>query len=395
MLTSYPAAAVERAMKIHEVILRAMSGQLTWWQAAEILECSERTVRRYRLDLQQHGYEDLFDRRHRPSPRRTPVAEVERVLKLYRTTYQGFNVRHFHDVACRDHGVRLSYSLVKRLLQDAKLVKKHRPRGKHRLRREPRACFGELLHLDGSPHGWLTLCPDERQTMIAVLDDATKRLLYAQLRPAETSDAVMTALREVVGAHGIPMALYTDRARWAFVTKTAGGRVDPEQLTQVGRALARLGVEHIPSYSPQARGRGERLNRTLQDRLINELRVARVRTVAAANHYLRQRFIPDYNRRFTRPPRDPATAFVPAPGLDLDQVLCHEAERVVGQDNVVQFERVKLQLQQQRGRRSCAGMRVVARRHVDGTHTVWRGAELLGRYDARGRPLDSTEQIAA
>jgi hypothetical protein len=215
------------------------------------------------------------------------------------------------------------------------------------------------------------------------------------LHEAESTDVVLKALRDVIAKHGIPIALYTDRARWAFFTKTAGGRVEPGHPTQVGRALAKLGVEHIPSYSPQARGRGERLNRTLQDRLVNELRLAGIRTVEAANRYLREQFIPDYDARFSRAPRDAASAFVPAHGVDLDQVLCHEQERVVGQDNVVSFEATKLQLAKQPGRRSCAGMRVLVRRHVDGTHSVWRSAELLGRFDRKGRAVPLPRPIAA
>lgn len=382
-------------MKTQEVILRAMSGQLKWWQAAEILGVSARTIRRMRADFERGGYGELYDRRRGESPKRAPVAEVERIVRLYRMRYQGFNVRHFHDVAQREHGVKLSYSFVKKVLHDAGLVRKRRPRGKHRLRREPRARYGEMLHLDGSPHPWLALVPNERQTMIAILDDATKRLLYAQLHAAESTDTVLEALRAVVSVEGVPMALYTDRARWAFITKTAGGRVDADKLTHVGRALKRLGVEHIPSYSPQARGRGERLNRTLQDRLVNELRVAGIRTVSAANRYLRERFIPDYNARFTRAPTDPESAFVAVAGVDLDQVLCHEEERVVGQDNVVQYEGAKLQLGPQAGRRSCAGMRVIVRRHIDGSYSVWRGSQSLGKYDPKGRPIDLSQTKAA
>ena len=170
----------------------------------------------------------------------------------------------------------MSYSFVKQTLQAARLVKKHRTRGRHRRRREPRACFGELLHIDGSPHAWLALRPEERSVLIAVVDDATKRVLYAQLWPGETAVAIMTALGEVIRTYGLPMALYTDRAHWAFNTPQAKGPVDKTQLTQLGRALERLGIEHIPAYSPQARGRSERLNRTFQDRLVNELRVAKV-----------------------------------------------------------------------------------------------------------------------
>ncbi|MGH7360973.1 MAG: hypothetical protein ACREJI_05115, partial [Candidatus Methylomirabilales bacterium] len=244
-----------------------------------------------------------------------------------------------------------------------------------------------LLHLDGSPHAWLARCPAERQTLLHVIDDATKRLLYAQLCPAETAEAVMTALRAVLELHGLPIALYTDRAGWAFHTPTAGGRVDRTQLTQVGRALARLGIEHIPAYSPQARGRSERLNRTLQDRLVNELRLHGATTLAAANGYLRARFLPEYNATFTRPPADPASAFVPVGAVDLAQILCQEEDRTVGQDNTVVLEGIRLQLAKQPGRRTCAGLRVTVRRHLEGQHTVWRGPQCFGRYDARGQPL--------
>jgi len=377
----YGVPAVERAMKMQEIVLRAMSGKLTWLQAADILGLSPRSVRRWRARYERHGYDGLLDRRHgRPSARRVPLAEVERVLRLYRERYLGFNVRHFLEIARREHGVRLSYSFVRQALQGAGLVAKRRPRGRHRLRREPRACFGEMLHLDGSPHAWLTLAPDERQTLIAVVDDATKRVLYAQLRDTESTETVMVALQTICTEHGLPMALYTDRAGWAFYTPKAGGAVDKTKLTQVGRALKRLGVEHIPAYSPQARGRSERLNRTFQDRLVNELRVAGITTTEAANAYLRTTFLPAYNATFTRVPRDPALAFIALGPVDLDQILCHEDERTVGKDNTVVLDGVRLQVPKQPGRPSCEGLRVLVRRHLTGEHTVWWGTRLLGRY---------------
>src|SRR5499425_2852520 len=200
---AYAPGAVERAMKVQEVIVQAIAGKLTWIQAAEILGCSARTIRRYRLRLQHEGYDGLFDRRRRvPSPKKAPVAELQRVLTLYREHYAGFNVRHFHQLARRHHQVRFCYAFVKKALQSAGLVAKRRAGGRHRRRREPRACYGELLHLDGSPPPWLALRPAERQTLIAVLDDATKRLLYAQLWPGETLQAVMQALAHVLRTHG-------------------------------------------------------------------------------------------------------------------------------------------------------------------------------------------------
>jgi hypothetical protein len=355
------------------------------------LGLSARTVRRLRCRYEKYGFDGLCDHRRRtPSPRAVPVMELQRVLRLYAERYTGFNVRHFHHIRRREHGGTWSYSYVKKALQAAHLVGKRRPRGRHRRRREPRPCFGELLHLDGSRHGWLALVPDTMQTLIAVVDDATKRLLYAQLledEAGESTAAVMTALRAVLEAHGIPGALYTDRAGWAVYTPTSGPGPDRRKLTPVGRALVRLGIEHILGFSPQARGRSERANGTLQGRLVNELRVAGIRTVAAANRYLRERFLPDYDATFGRAPADPTSAFVPVDRADLDQILCHEEARVVARDNTVRLDSVLLQVDKQRGRRSCAGLRVLMRRHLSGEHSVWWGPRCLGRYTAQGRAL--------
>jgi hypothetical protein len=387
----YPPSAVERAMQVHEVITRALAGQLSWIQAAEILGRSPRSIRRLRWLLQHRGYDGLFDRRRQtPSPKRAPVAEVQRLLALYRDRYQGFNVRHFHQLARRQPGVRCCYAFVKKALQSAGLVAKHRPRGRHRRRREPRPCFGELLHLDGSRHRWLALVPDQWFTLIAVVDDATKRLLYAQLGAGgESVAAIMTALRAVLAHEGVPLALYTDGAHWAVHTPVAGGGPERRRLTQVGRALAGLGIEHILGYSPAARGRSERVNRTLQDRLVNELRVANITTVIAAHRYVRERFIPAFNTELARPPADPTSACVPLGRVDLDQILCVEEERVVSRDNVVTLAGVALQVAKQPGRRRCAGLRVLVRRHLDGPYSIWYGARCLGRYDRQGRALQA------
>lgn len=391
----YPDAAWERAMTVQEVMLKALSGEIHWFRAAEILGMSPRTLRRWRERYETHGYVGLVDkRRHAPSVRRIAAPEVARLLQLYRERYGGFNVRHFHQIACREHGAHVSYSFLKQALQTAGLVKKHRARGRHRRRREPKACFGELLHLDGSQHGWLALVPDERSTLILISDDATKRVLTGGFFPSETTEAVMQCLAVVLRTEGLPMALYTDRARWAFYTPTAKGPVDKTRLTQVGRALAQLGIEHIPSYSPQARGRSERLNRTFQGRLVNELRVAGITTVAAANAYLLERFIPEHNATFGRPPRDPASAFVPLGAVNLDTILCHEVARVVARDNTVTVGHQVLQILPQPGRRTCAGLQVTVRRHLDGTYTVLRGAQRLGTYTAAGAPAPAGDPAA-
>ncbi len=377
-------------MKVHEVLVRAIDGQLSWGQAADMLGLSPRSVRRWRWRMERFGVEGLYDRRQlRPGRNAIKPAELARWLQLYRSRYRGYNARHFWATCRRDHGLTWSYPLIRCALQAAGLVRCHRPRGRHFRRREARACFGELLHLDGSRHRWLALLPDEWQHLIVVVDDATRQILYARLEEGETTFAVMAALAAVIRSYGIPQALYSDRAGWATVAHKLREATPRQALTQVGRALHRLGVEHILAWSPQARGRSERVNRTLQDRLVNELRVHRVRSVAAANRYLAERFLPTHNAEFGCPPAVAESAFVPLGTTDLDAILCHEEERRVAHDNTVQLDGVRLQIDKQPGRVTCAGLTVVLRRHLDGTHSVHWGKRLLGRYDRHGRRLEA------
>lgn len=384
----YAPPAVERAMKLVEIITRAMSGQITWIQAAEIAGITPRSLRRWKARWQRHGYDGLFDRRtQRPSPRRAPLEHVQHVLRLYRETYPGFNVRHFYWLATREHAVTLSYSFVKKALQEAGLVKKGKQRGRHRTRRPRRACFGELLHLDGSRHRWLALVPDLYLSLIVVLDDATGRVLYAQFWAAESTEAVLAALYEVMGRYGVPQSLYTDRAGWAFYTPQANGPVDKKRLTEVGQVLARLGVEHIPSYSPQARGRSERANGTLQGRLVNELRVHGIDTVDDANRYLRDVFLPRHNEEFAHAPLDAAPAFVAVAPDELLHAFASERRRTVGKDNVVSIDARALQIARQPGRSTCAGLQVLVRRYRSGEYTITWGRRLLGCYDPTGQPV--------
>lgn len=377
----------ERTMRMREVILRAVNRELTWIQAADILGFSARTMRRWKTKFELEGFEGLIDGRTRGhgSARRVRRDELEPILRLYSTRYQGVNIRHFCSIARREHGLKWSYSFVRQALQAAGLVKKRRPRGRHRLRRPPRECFGEMLHLDGSLHPWLALKPEQRQCLIAVVDDATRRLLYAQLCEREGTEPVLAALYAVLSTHGIPQALYTDRASWAAHTPRAGEAPDRKLPTQVGRALARLGIEHILAFSPQARGRGERVNRTLQDRLVHELRLAGVRSSERANAFITGTFLPRYNQEFARSAADPATAFVTAGGAELEQILCIEEARTIGRDNTLVLDNVRLQVLKQPGRSTCAGLAVLARRHLDGSHSIWWGNRCLGRFDPRGR----------
>jgi len=384
-------------MRVKEVLMRAVQREISWIQAADILGISARGMRRWKVKFETYGLAGVVDGRTRGHAcrRRVTRAELEQVLDLYRGRYQGVNVRHFCAIARREHGLQWSYSFVRQALHLAGLIKKRRSRGRHRLRRPPRACFGEMLHLDGSLHAWLALRPQQRQCLIVVVDDATRRLLHAQLCAHEGIEPVLAALHDVVTRHGVPQALYTDRAGWATHTLKRGDPVDRDRPTQVGRALARLGVEHILAYSPQARGRSERLNRTLQDRLVHELRLARIVTPERANRFITDTFLDRYNDEFAIAPTDATSAFVTASGTDLDQILCVEEVRVVGKDNTVTFDRLALQIPKQPGRPSCAGLSVSVRKHLDRTHSVWWGPRRLGRFDAHGRLLKHQPRLAA
>lgn len=383
-------------MKMQEVILRAASGELSWIQAADILGVSPRTLRRWKHRLEERGSEGLLDRRcQRPGLRRIPLSELERILTLYREQYDGFNAHHFHEKLVERHAVKVSYTFVKEALQGAGLTRKRRSRGRHHKRRERKAHFGEMLHIDGSKHRWLALAPEQYQTLIVVLDDATGKILYAKLEEAEDTRSVLEALRATFSKHGLPMRLYSDRAGWAFHTPKAGGKVDKSKLTQVGRALHRLGVEHVAAYTPQARGRSERAFGTLQDRLVNELKAAGIATVADANRFIRQRFVLSFNRRFGHEPKDPQSVFVHLGHVDLDQILCVEHHRTVGKDNTVRCDSIFFQVEKQPGRRTMADREVIVRHHLEGTYSIWLGDQQLGVYTSTGRPKKRQPQLEA
>lgn len=390
----YAPAAVERAMRVQEVILQARNRTISWLEAADILGIRPRTMRRWKLKMERHGMVGLFDKRRRvPSLRRTPVAEVDRILALYRETYRGYNVRHFHETIVREHRVSQSYSFVKQVLQGAGLVRKGRLRGPHRQRRERRTCLGEMLHLDGSDHVWLALAPHLRPTLIVVMDDATSRLLYAQLWPGESTLAVLTALREVILEHGLPQQLYTDKASWAACTRGSHGRVRPDRPSQVQRALEHLGIEHIHAHSPQARGRSERANRTLQGRIVNELRTARIATLLEANRFLHETYRARHNQRFAVAAADPACGFTPLLGVALENILCVEGSRRVNRDNTVVLGRRVLQLPASAGALGRQRQRVTVRQHLDATYSVWRGPRCLARYRCDGSRQDPEARV--
>jgi len=373
-------------MKVQEVILRAMAKKITWWQAAEILGLSDRSMRRWRERYEEFGYDGLFDRRQgKPSPKRVPVAVVEQVLGLYRDRYFDLNVRHFHEKLHAEHDVDLSYTWVKLALQGAGLVTRGRQRGVHRKRRPRRPLPGMLLHIDGSHHRWFQ---DERwYDLIVILDDATSEIYYAQLVEEESTVTVMAALRAVIERKGLFCALYSDRGSHFWLTPKVGGKVDPHRLTQVGRALRELGIQMIPAYSPQARGRSERNFGTWQGRLPQELRLHGIDGVEEANRFLREHYIADFNRSFQVRAAERGTAFLPRKSQNLDLVFSLQFERAVNRDNTVSFQHLRLQIEAVRWRATLAGCTVRVHQHLDGALTITHGPQRLGRYSAEGKLL--------
>jgi len=385
-MRGYSESAWERTLKIQDIILRAMARKITWWQAAEIIGISDRSMRRWKSRYDEYGYDGLFDRRRgKPSPKRVPMNTAEEVLRLYREKYPDLNVRHFHEKLEEVHGIELSYTWVKLALQGAGLVQKGRKRGVHRKRRPRRPLPGMLLHLDGSRHQWFQ--DDRWYDLIEVLDDATSETYYGQLVEEESTRTVMAALKEVVEEKGRFCALYSDRASHFFETPKAGGPIDRGRLTQVGRALKELGIQMIPAYSPQARGRGERRFGTWQGRLPQELRLAGITTLEAANRFLRERYMAEMNRKFAVPAAEPSHAFVPVRAQDLDQIFSVQTERVVAKDNTVGVGERLWQIERTRWRGTLAGCRVTICEHLDGRVSILYGPHVVGRYTAQGVPL--------
>lgn len=385
-MTHYSEAAVERAMKVQEVILRAAAKKITWIQAAEILGVSPRHMRRWKEKYERFGFFALFDgRRGKASPRRVPSATLEDVLRLYRERYFDLNVKHFHEKLVGEHGFSVSYTWTKGVLQGAGLVKRQPRRGSHRKRRQRRPLPGMLLHIDASQHQWF--CDERWHDLIAILDDATSRVYYAQLVEQESTRTVLGALRQVVEEQGLFCSLYSDRASHFWLTPKAGEPVDRQALTQVGRAMRELHVQMIPAYSPQARGRSERSFRTWQGRLPQELRLAGITTLEEANRFLSEQYVSEFNERFSVAAVGEGTAFVPCTRADLDRVFSLQHERVVARDNTVSFARLTLQIERQRWRATLAGCRVTVYEHLDGTLSLGYGTHEVGRYSADGTPL--------
>ena len=363
-------------------------------EAGELLGMSGRNFRRLCARYEEDGIEGLRDRRiGKLSPRRAPERELERMHELYRERYSDFTVKHFHEQLVRRHDYKLCYTVTRLSLQAAGLVPKAKRRGTHRKKRVRRPLPGMLLFQDGSTHRWLAALGRDLD-LVVTLDDATGQICSALLVEQEGTMSSFLGLAETIDRYGLFGALYTDRGGHYFITPKGSRKVDKTQLTQVGRALSQLGITHIASYSPQGRGRMERAFGTLQKRLPQELRLARIKTVAGANRYLKDHFVPDYNARFAVPAAEPGSAFVPYVGRPLADVLCVQEDRVVGADNCVSYYRRSLQIPPQRHRQHYVRATVRVHEYPDGSLAIFDGPRCLARFDPEGCSRDLASQAA-
>jgi transposase len=375
-----------RRMRFEALLERYERGELSQVEAAEMLGVGERTFRRWRDRLRDEGPEGLIDRRiGKPSSRRAAEDEILRMLGLYREHYAEFTVKHFHEQLVKRHAYRLGYTVTKLHLHRSGLVKPAPRRSAHRKKRPRRPMAGMLLHQDASRHVWLDGAPP--LDLVVTLDDATSAIYSAFLVEEEGTASSFRGLAEVVASKGLFCALYTDRGSHYFHTPQAGGKVSRTQLTQVGRALGQLGIEHIAAYSPEARGRSERAFRTLQDRLPKELRLAGITGIAAANRWLAEVYLPEHNARFAVPAEQEGSAFVADRTGTWREILCVQDERVVGNDNTVKWKQLSLQIPPSPLRPHFVRTKVRVHEYPDGTLAVFLGPHRLADYDAEGRPV--------
>lgn len=381
-----------RRMRFEDLYTRRQRRELTMVEAAELLGVTERTFRRWSARYEAEGIEGLEDRRlGRTSARAVPIDEALQMLQLYESRYTGWTVKHFHERWHAEHGGTRSYTWTKNRLQRAGHVARAPRRGAHRKKRPRKPLPGMMLHQDGSTHEWVPGC---QWDLIVTMDDATSALYSAFFVEEEGTMSSFRGLREVIEARGLFSSLYTDRGSHYWYTEVTGGKVDKSRLTQVHRALQQLGITLIPAYSPEARGRSERVFRTLQDRLPKELALAAITDMTAANAFLRDQFVPAYNQRFAVPAAELGTAFIPWVGSSLADRLCVQEDRIVANDNTVRYQGLTLQIPSNQHRFHYVKVMVRVHEYPDGTLAVFHGPRCLAHYDAEGQVRESAQPPA-
>jgi len=379
-------------MRFQEVYVGWQKNRLTQEEAALILGVSDRTFRRYIDRFEESGLEGLADKRlTQASHRRAPVDEVFELVELYSSRHHGWNARHFHDWYSKQGGVR-SYTWVKDQLQQAKLIPKSKRKGVHRKHREASALPGMMIHQDGSTHEWV---PCQKWDLISTMDDATNEHYSMFFCAQEGTVSSFQGVMETILKRGLFSSFYSDRGSHYWHTPEAGGKVDKNNPTQFGRGMAHLGINMIAAYSPEARGRSERAFETHQGRLPNELALMGITTIEAANRYLIETYMPEFNRKFAHPAREEGSAFIAYIGPPLSDILCEHYERTVQHDNCVKFENLVLQIPKNEYRCNYIKAKVSVHRYLDGNLSIFHGPRKLADYDSSGQQIQSEVKKAA
>ena len=380
-----------RKMRFKEAYDGWQERRLSQEEAARLLGICDRSFRRYRDRYEEKGMEGLLDKRlSQASHRRAPVDEVMALEEKYQKGYAGWNVRHFHIRYLREGGKR-SYAWVKNRLQNAQLVTRCKLKGVHRRRRERAAMQGMLVHQDGSSHEWVE---GQQWDLIVTMDDATSEHYSMIFVEEESTESSLRGVEETIVKKGLFCSLYTDRGSHYWHTPEAGGKVDKINLTQFGRAMKQLGITMIAAYSPEARGRSERMFKTHQGRLPKELARLGIQTRQAANQYLKDNYMPEFNAEFACAARETATAFVPYIGIELKHILCEQYERTVGNDNCVHFDKLILQIPADKNRFNYVKTKVRVHRYRDGMLGVFHGPRKLADYDRQGNLIGASKKKA-
>ena len=378
-----------RLMKFEDILSKRTAGKLTQEQGAEILGISVRTLRRWEGRYEAEGAEGLYDRRlGKLANNRVAVDTVMEVLELFDTQYWDYTPKHFHEKLEANHGFTHSYNWLRLTLQRHGRVQPAARRGAHRRKRERRPMVGMMLHQDGSSHEWV---PGQWWDLIVTMDDANNEIYSAFFVPEEGTMSSFIGIRDVIETHGLFCTLYTDRGSHYWNTPEAGGKVDKENLTQVGRAMQQLGIEMIPAYSPEARGRSERMFGTLQNRLPQELRSEDISTIDEANRFLRETFIPAHNARFRKAPTEETSAFVSFAG-NVRDILCVQEDRTVSNDNTVRYKNMILQIAADQHRRHFVKAKVRVHEYPGGDLAIFHGPRCIGKYTPDGKPIEHSKE---
>ena len=373
-----------RKMRFDETFSIWTEGRITQEEAARMLGVSSRSFRRYIDRYKENGIDGLIDKRlSQASARKAPVDEVLALVNHYQDRYQGWTAKHFHAWYRREGGTR-SYSWVKKTLQEQKCIQKAPQRGVHRKRRERSPMPGMMIHQDGSTHQWV---PGKKWDLIVTMDDANNEHYSMFFVDEEGTHSSMRGVKEVIQQRGLFCTFYSDRGSHYWHTPEAGGKVDKTNPTQFGRALQQLGIEMIAAYSPQARGRSERAFHTHQNRLVKELALHNITTMAAANTYLEKVYRPAFNKEFMQPATLPDSAFVPWIGNNLDDILCEQHARTVGRDNCISFNNLVLQIPANEYRCNYIKAKVRVLCYLDGSLAVFHGPRKLAHYNEQGKLL--------